>query len=163
MVSESSAHGGHRNTMSAVSYDVKTQVFEGPLQLLLELITSRRVEITELSLTDLVNEYLAYLDLMRQLDLEVTSEFLVIATTLIQLKARRLLPDDGGKQHSAGGEGFRRRRVRRRDPGRRISVGQSSGRLLREGRLRAPGDSRHKASQGDTRFSDGEHDDIQSV
>jgi segregation and condensation protein A len=77
-----------------VSYDVKTRVFEGPLELLLELITSRRVEITELSLTDIVAEYLAYLDMMRELDLEVTSEFLVIASTLIQLKARRLLPGD---------------------------------------------------------------------
>lgn len=76
-----------------MNYDVKTKVFEGPLELLLELITSRRVEITDLSLSDLVGEYLGYLDAMRRLDLEVTSEFLVIATTLIQLKARRLLPD----------------------------------------------------------------------
>lgn len=77
-----------------MSYEVKTAVFEGPLELLLQLITARRVEITEVSLSDLVTEYLGYLDLMRQLDLEVTSEFLVIASTLIQLKARRLLPDD---------------------------------------------------------------------
>ena len=76
-----------------MSYEVRTPVFEGPLDLLLQLITARRVEITEVSLTHLVNEYLTYLDLMRDLDLEITSEFLVIAATLIQLKARRLLPD----------------------------------------------------------------------
>ena len=75
-------------------YRVKTAVFEGPLDLLLQLITSHQVEITELSLSDLVTEYLDYLEVMKQLDLEVTSEFLLIAATLIQLKARYLLPDD---------------------------------------------------------------------
>ena len=78
----------------AVTYEVKTKVFEGPLDLLLQLITSHRLEITELSLIDIVTEYLAYLDGMRELDIEVTSEFLLIAATLIQLKARRLLPGD---------------------------------------------------------------------
>ena len=78
-----------------MTYEVRTPVFEGPLDLLLQLITSRRLEVTEVSLSDLVSEYLSHLDLMRTMDLEVTSEFLVIAATLIQLKARRLLPGDG--------------------------------------------------------------------
>ena len=77
-----------------MTYEVKTRVFEGPLDLLLQLITSHQVEITELSLSDLVSEYLDYLDVMSELDLAVTSEFLVIASTLIQLKARHLLPED---------------------------------------------------------------------
>jgi len=77
-----------------VTYHVKTRVFEGPVDLLLQLITSHQLTITELSLRDLVSEYVAYLDEMRALDLEVTSEFLLIASTLIQLKARFLLPDD---------------------------------------------------------------------
>ena len=77
-----------------MTYQVKTAIFEGPLDLLLQLITRRQVEITKLSLTDLVSEYLSFLDAMRELDLEVTSEFLLIASTLIQLKARHLLPDD---------------------------------------------------------------------
>lgn len=74
-------------------YEVKTPVFEGPLDLLLQLITSHRLEVTELRLSDLVTEYLGYLDLVKSLDLDVTSEFLVIAATLVQLKARSLLPD----------------------------------------------------------------------
>jgi len=78
-----------------MSYQVTTPVFEGPLDLLLRLITERQVEITELSLVGLVDEYLAHLARMETLDLEVTSEFLLIAATLIQLKARRLLPDSG--------------------------------------------------------------------
>lgn len=77
-----------------MTYEVKTRVFEGPLDLLLQLITSQQVQITELSLGDLVAEYLEHLDVMRSLDLEITSEFLLIASTLIQLKARFLLPDD---------------------------------------------------------------------
>ena len=77
-----------------MSYEVKTAVFEGPLDLLLQLITRRQVEITNLSLADLVAEYLSFLDDMRELDLEVTSEFLLIASTLVQLKARHLLPGD---------------------------------------------------------------------
>ena len=77
-----------------MSYEVKTAVFEGPLDLLLQLITRHQVDITHLSLTGLVTEYLAHLDAMRELDMEVTSEFLLIASTLIQLKARFLLPDD---------------------------------------------------------------------
>lgn len=78
-----------------MTYEVRQPVFEGPLDLLLQLITSHRLEVTEVSLGDLVTEYLEYLDMMRSLDLEVTSEFLVIAATLIQLKARSLLPGAG--------------------------------------------------------------------
>lgn len=76
-----------------MTYEVHTRVFEGPLDLLLQLITSHQLEITDLSLTDLVTEYLSYIDALRTLDLDVTSEFLLIASTLIQLKARHLLPN----------------------------------------------------------------------
>jgi segregation and condensation protein A len=75
-----------------MSYHVSTAVFEGPLDLLLTLINRHQVDVSGLSLTDLVVEYLGYLEEMRRLDLEVTSEFLLIAATLIQLKAHRLLP-----------------------------------------------------------------------
>lgn len=77
-----------------MSFEVRTRVFEGPLDLLLQLITSHQLEITELSLVGIVNEYVAFIDEMKDLDIEVASEFLLIAATLIQLKARHLLPDD---------------------------------------------------------------------
>jgi segregation and condensation protein A len=79
---------------TAMTFEVRTRVFEGPLDLLLQLITSHQLAITELSLSQVVTEYVAYLDDMADLDLEVTSEFLLIAATLIQIKARHLLPDD---------------------------------------------------------------------
>ncbi len=78
-----------------MTYEVKTAVFEGPLDLLLQLITRRQVDITQVSLSSIVTEYLSYLDEIRGMDLEVASEFLLIAATLVQLKARHLLPDDG--------------------------------------------------------------------
>ncbi len=76
----------------SMTYTVKTAVFEGPLDLLLQLITRHQVDVTAVSLADLVTEYLGYLEAMNELDLEVTSEFLLIAATLIQLKIRQLLP-----------------------------------------------------------------------
>ena len=78
-----------------MSYQVTTRVFEGPFDLLLSLITSHQLEITEVSLTEIVSEYVSHVETMRQLDLDVTSEFLLIAATLVQLKARHLLPGDG--------------------------------------------------------------------
>jgi segregation and condensation protein A len=77
-----------------MTYHVRTAVFEGPLDLLLQLITRHQVDVTSVSLAELVSEYLSFLEEMRELDLDVTSEFLLIAATLIQLKVRRLLPDD---------------------------------------------------------------------
>lgn len=77
-----------------MTFEVSTRAFAGPLDLLLQLITSHQLDITELSLVDIVNEYISYIDEMRELDIESTSEFLLIAATLIQIKAKHLLPDD---------------------------------------------------------------------
>lgn len=78
-----------------MTFQVKTTVFEGPLDLLLQLITRHQVEITAVGLAGVVSEYLAFLEEMEQMDIEVTSEFLLIAATLIQLKTRSLLPTSG--------------------------------------------------------------------
>lgn len=75
-----------------MTFHVRTTVFEGPLDLLLQLITKHQLEITAVGLTEVVGEYLAFIDEMRELDLDVTSEFLLIAATLVQLKAQSLLP-----------------------------------------------------------------------
>jgi segregation and condensation protein A len=75
-----------------MTFHVRTTVFEGPLDLLLQLITKHQVEITSVGLTEVVGEYLSFLDQMREMDLDVTSEFLLIAATLVQLKAQSLLP-----------------------------------------------------------------------
>ena len=78
-------------------YEVTTSVFEGPFDLLLQLITAEQVDLYEISICRIVDGYLAELERMESLDLEVATEFLLIAATLVELKSRRLLPgvDDG--------------------------------------------------------------------
>lgn len=76
-----------------MSVPVQTAVFEGPFDLLLHLIVREQVELYEVSLHTIVDAYLAELVRLDSLDLEVATEFLLIAATLVELKARRLLPD----------------------------------------------------------------------
>ena len=73
-------------------YAVVTSVFEGPFDLLLHLILKQEVELWEISLVEIVDAYNTELDRMDELDLDVATEFLLIAATLVELKARRLLP-----------------------------------------------------------------------
>ncbi|MGH9300289.1 MAG: segregation and condensation protein A, partial [Acidimicrobiales bacterium] len=73
-------------------YEVSTAVFEGPFDLLLHLIASQQVDLYEVNLADIVDAFLVELDRMVGLDLEVATEFALIASTLIELKCRRLLP-----------------------------------------------------------------------
>ena len=77
-----------------MSYEVTTPVFEGPFDLLLHLILREQVELYDISLTRIVDAYLQELEAMETFNLEVATEFLLIAATLIELKTRRLLPGD---------------------------------------------------------------------
>jgi segregation and condensation protein A len=86
------APGNALGTLNPMSYEVSTSVFEGPFDLLLHLILKQEVDLWEVSLSRIVDEYLAELERMESLDLDVTTEFLLIAATLVDLKARRLLP-----------------------------------------------------------------------
>jgi segregation and condensation protein A len=78
--------------LTAMPYAVQTPVFEGPFDLLLHLILAEQVDLYEIRLSTIVDGYLAELERMEQLDLDVASEFLLIAATLVELKSRRLLP-----------------------------------------------------------------------
>jgi segregation and condensation protein A len=73
-------------------YEVQTPVFEGPFDLLLHLILAEQVDLYDVSLATIVDSYLVELARMDELDLDVASEFLLIAATLVELKSRRLLP-----------------------------------------------------------------------
>ncbi|MFN8036100.1 MAG: segregation/condensation protein A [Acidimicrobiia bacterium] len=75
-----------------MGYEVRTEAFEGPFDLLLHLILKQEVDLWEISLATIVDAYLAEVERMGVLDLDVATEFLLIAATLIELKARRLLP-----------------------------------------------------------------------
>ncbi len=71
---------------------VRLDVFEGPLDLLLHLITRNRLDITDIPISLVTNQYLEYLELLKALDIEVAAEYLLMAATLIQIKSRMLLP-----------------------------------------------------------------------
>jgi segregation and condensation protein A len=75
-----------------MAIDVSTPVYEGPFDLLLQLILQEKVDIYEVDLALIVDRYLHEIDRMQQLDLDVATEFLLIAATLVELKTRRLLP-----------------------------------------------------------------------
>jgi segregation and condensation protein A len=77
-----------------MSYEVQTPVFEGPFDLLLHLILREQVDLYEVDLSRIVDAYLTELDRMEHLDLDLATEFLLIAATLVELKTRRLLPGD---------------------------------------------------------------------
>ena len=71
---------------------VRLDIFEGPLDLLLHLITKNRLDITDIPIHLVTNQYLEYLEFLKALDIEVAAEYLLMATTLIQIKSRMLLP-----------------------------------------------------------------------
>lgn len=73
-------------------YEIRLDVYEGPFDVLLTLITERRVDVCDVPIAQLTEEFLAHIDRLREMDLEITTEFLVVAATLLQLKARALLP-----------------------------------------------------------------------
>lgn len=77
-----------------MAYAVQTPVYEGPFDLLLHLILREQVELYDISLSTIVDAYLLELERMEHLDLEVATEFLLIAATLVELKTKRLLPGD---------------------------------------------------------------------
>ena len=77
-----------------MSYQVKLEMFEGPLDLLLHLIREHQLNILDIPIAKITEEYLRYLALMQELDLDVAGEFLLMAATLIHIKSKMLLPPD---------------------------------------------------------------------
>lgn len=77
-----------------MSYKVKLEVFEGPLDLLLYLIKKEEIDICDIPIARVTEQYLEYLEVMEILDLDIAGEFLVMAATLMQIKSRFLLPPE---------------------------------------------------------------------
>ena len=78
----------------AEDYKVNLEIFEGPLDLLLYLIRREELEIYDIPIGRITEQYMQYLDLMRQLNLDVAGEFIVMAATLMVIKSRMMLPVD---------------------------------------------------------------------
>lgn len=78
--------------MTATAYQIKMENFEGPLDLLCHLVEKNKMNICDIKINDITNQYLDYLQMMQEMNLEVTSEFIIMASKLIYLKSKTLLP-----------------------------------------------------------------------
>jgi segregation and condensation protein A len=96
-----------------VSTRVQLEIFEGPLDLLLHLIKKNEVSITDIPIASITEQYLATLELMETLSLDVAGEFLVMAATLIHIKSRMLLPAGADEEDEDEGDDPRDELVRR--------------------------------------------------
>jgi len=77
-----------------LGYTVKTDVFEGPFDLLLHLVSKQKLDVNAISIAKIADQYLGHLDRMIELDLDVASEFLLLASTLLEIKAAAILPHE---------------------------------------------------------------------
>jgi len=81
------------------SYIVHLELFEGPLDLLLHLVKVSEIDIYDIPIAQITNQYLEYINLMEELNINLESEFLVVAATLIYLKSCELLPPPPGEEY----------------------------------------------------------------
>ena len=77
-----------------MSYRVSTQAYSGPFDLLLQLVSRQKVDIGSISISEVAEQYLAEVERMQALDLDVASDFLLVAATLLDIKAASLVPDE---------------------------------------------------------------------
>jgi segregation and condensation protein A len=95
------------------AYQIKLDTFEGPLDLLLHLIRKNEVSVYDIPIALITEQYLGYIELMQELNLDVAGEFLVMASTLIHIKSRTLLPRPDPAQEDQPEEDPREALVRR--------------------------------------------------
>ena len=77
-----------------MSYQVELEVFNGPMDLLLYLISKQEVNIHEISIANIVDQYMAYLEKMKALNVDISSDFIVMASTLMLIKSKAMLPTE---------------------------------------------------------------------
>jgi segregation and condensation protein A len=81
-----------------MTYEVKLEVFEGPMDLLLHLIRKNEVDIFDIPIATITDQYLAYMDMMKALNMDLAGDFLLMAATLMHIKSKMLLPDTGDQE-----------------------------------------------------------------
>ena len=79
-------------TLETKKYSIKIDNFEGPIDLLCYLIDKNKMNIYDVNLSDITDQYIEFLNAMEEMNLEIASEFLVMASTLLYLKSKNLLP-----------------------------------------------------------------------
>ncbi len=96
-----------------MSYQIKLEIFEGPMDLLLYLIQKHELDIYSIPIALITQQYLEYLELMKSLDMEIAGDFLVMASTLTHIKSRMLLPPSENPDGSEDGTDPRAELIRR--------------------------------------------------
>ena len=79
-------------TLETTKYEIRLDNFEGPLDLLCHLVDKNKMDINEVNISKITDQYIEYINAMKELNLDITSEFLVMASTLVYLKSKSLLP-----------------------------------------------------------------------
>ncbi len=74
-----------------MKYNIHLNVYDGPLDLLCDLISKQKIDIKDISISEITSQYLAYIDMLNEMDLEVASEFIIMASKLVEIKSKYLL------------------------------------------------------------------------
>ena len=96
-------------TLETNKYAIKIDNFEGPLDLLCHLIDKNKMNINDIRLSEITDQYIEYINKMEEMNLEITSEFLIMASTLIYLKSKSLLPKENEDEEEISEEELLRR------------------------------------------------------
>nr|WP_308691868.1 segregation/condensation protein A [uncultured Terrisporobacter sp.] len=82
-----------------MKYNIHLNVYDGPLDLLCDLISRQKIDIKDISISEITSQYLAYIDMLNEMDLEVASEFIIMASKLLEIKSRYLLYKQHHEEH----------------------------------------------------------------
>ncbi len=96
-------------TLETNKYAIKIENFEGPLDLLCHLIDKNKMDICDVKLNEITEQYIEYINKMEEMNLEITSEFLIMASTLIYIKSKKILPQDNEETEEISEEELLRR------------------------------------------------------
>lgn len=94
-----------------IMYEINIETFQGPLDLLLSLISKQKVKIEEVSIAQITDQYMEYINEMEKMDIEVTSEFIVMASILLFIKSKSMLPKQSQDEEEGDPEEELRRRL----------------------------------------------------
>ena len=82
-----------------MKYNIHLNVYDGPLDLLCDLISRQKIDIKDISISEITSQYLAYIDMLNEMDLEVASDFIIMASKLLEIKSRYLLYKQHHEEH----------------------------------------------------------------
>ncbi len=82
-----------------MKYNIHLNVYDGPLDLLCDLISKQKIDIKDISISEITRQYLAYIDMLNEMDLEIASEFIIMASKLVEIKSKYLLYKQHHEEH----------------------------------------------------------------